>query len=75
MPKKKKPSAIPDDPVSRKALQERLKELREKRFAPWEVSPTEEAFFQLAEGLEKIAGALRALAASGTLPAAGVKRD
>ena len=62
MPKKKKPSA-PDDPVSRKALQEGIKKLREKHFAPWTPSLTQEAAFQIAEGLEQIAKGLRKLAA------------
>jgi hypothetical protein len=33
MPKKKKSSAIPDDPVSRKAMQDAIKDLLEKNFA------------------------------------------
>jgi hypothetical protein len=69
MPKKKKPSTIPDDPVSRKALQDGIKELFEKNFAPWKPSLTEEAVFQIAEGLEQVAKGLRNLAASGALPA------
>ena len=66
-PKKKKPSSIPDDPVSRKALQARIKELREKHFAPWTPSPAETALFEIAEGLEATANGFRALAASGAL--------
>jgi hypothetical protein len=66
MPKKKK---IPDDPVSRKALEDGIKELREKHFAPWKPSVTEKAVFQIAEGLEQVAKGLRNLAASGKLPA------
>ena len=69
IPKKKKPSATPDDPVSRKALQDAIKELLEKHFAPWNPSLTEEAVFQIAEGLEQVAKGLRNLAASGKLPA------
>jgi hypothetical protein len=69
MPKKKKPSAIPDDPVSRKSLQDGIKELLEKNFAVWNPSLTEEALFQIAEGLEQVAKVVRNLAASGKLPA------
>jgi hypothetical protein len=67
--KKKKSSAIQDDPVSRKALQDGIRELLEKNFAVWNPSLTEEAVFQIAEGLEQIAKGLRNLAASGKLPA------
>ena len=70
MPKKKKTRlAAPDDPVSRTALQDGIKELLEKHFAPWNPSLTEEAVFQIAEGLEQVAKGLRNLAASGKLPA------
>ena len=69
MPKQKKPSATPDDPVSRKALQDGIKELLEKHFAPWNPSLVEEAVFEIAEGLEQVAKGLRNLAASGKLPA------
>ena len=74
-PKKKKPSAIPDDPVSREVLRDSIKELRDRHFAPWTPSLTETAVFDIAEGLEQLAKGLRNLAVSGTLPAAGVKRD
>jgi hypothetical protein len=40
MPKKKKPSAAPDDPVSCKALQDGIRELREKHLAVWKPSLT-----------------------------------
>jgi len=66
MPKKKKPS-IPDDPVSRKALQAELRTLRDKHFAPWTPSLAQEAVFQIAEGLEQVSKGLRNLAA--VLPA------
>jgi len=70
MPKKKKSPAIPaDDPVSRKALQDGIRELFEKNFAVWNPSLTDEAVFQIAEGLEKVAKGLRNLASSGKLPA------
>lgn len=57
------------DEVSRKALRDGIRELRDKRFAPWKPSLAEEALFEMAEGLEQIAKGLRNLAASGTLPA------
>jgi hypothetical protein len=70
MPNKKKRSANPeDDPVSRKALLDGIKELLEKNFAPYDPSMTKEAIFQIAEGLEQVAKGLRHLAASGKLPA------
>jgi hypothetical protein len=73
MPKKRKLSkprrhSAPDE-VSRKALRDGIRELREKHFAPWKPSLTEEAVFQIAEGLEQVAKGLKGVAASGTLPA------
>lgn len=56
------------DEVSRKALRDSIKTLCDKHFAPWKISPPEEALFDLAERLEKIGGALRTIAASGKLP-------
>lgn len=58
-----------DDPVSRKALWDGIKEVYEKHFAVWNPSLTEEAVFQIAEGFEQVAKGLRNLAASGKLPA------
>ncbi len=58
---KKKPSAIPDDPVNRKALQDGIKKLSEHNFASWTPSLTEAAVLQVAYGLEKIAEGLRNL--------------
>jgi len=55
--------------VSRKALHDAVKEVLEKNFASWNLSLTEEAVFQIAEGLEQVAKGLRNLAASGKLPA------
>ena len=64
MAKKKKTPGIPDDPLSRRAMQDGIKALREKHFAVWNPSLPEEATFQIAEGFEKIAKALRNLAGS-----------
>ena len=62
--------SAPDvDDVSRKALRDTIKELSERRFAPWTPSPTETAVFAIAEGLEGLAKGLRDLAASGALAA------
>jgi hypothetical protein len=77
MPKKGKLStrcghSAPDE-VSRKALRDSIKTLRDKHFAPWKPSLAEEAVFEMAEGLEQVAKGLRNLAASGTLPAASGK--
>jgi hypothetical protein len=51
MPKKKKPSATPDDPLSRKALQDAIKELLEKNFAPWNTSPDRRGRFANCRGV------------------------
>jgi hypothetical protein len=72
-PKKGKLSKPAPDEVSRKALQAGIKTIREKVFAPWRPTLTEEAVFQIAEGLEQVAKGLRGLAASGTLAAASGK--
>jgi hypothetical protein len=77
MPKKGKLSkprrhSAPDE-VSRKALQDGIKTLHDKHFAPWKPSLSEEAVFEIAEGLEQVAKGLRDLAASGTLAAASGK--
>lgn len=57
------------DPVSRRSLLEGIKKVAEKNFAPWNPSLTEEALFQIPEGLEQVAKGRRNLAAAGKLPA------
>jgi hypothetical protein len=62
MQKKKTPLR---DPVSREFLLTGLRELANRNFASWTVSPTESAVLEIADGLEQVAKGLRNLARAG----------